>query len=444
MSAISTTSQSLKGRAINSGLWSIGGHGAQQVLRLGSNLILTRLLFPEVFGLMALVQAVLAGLNMFSDVGLNAGVIRSKHGDEEAFLNTAWTIQVIRGVGLWLITCIAAWPMSKFYHQPELMWLLPVVGLSSVAGGLSSTSLLTLQRKVLIKPLIIKDIVSQVVSLVVMIALALVYRSVWALVAGIIVGAITKFVISYYLPMLYRPHLVFDRAAVHELIRFGRWIFVSTAMSFLMKQGDRLIFGKFIPLEMLGIYSIAVFWSRAALDALSKVNGQVLYPVYSQFANDDISSLRKKLFRVRSNLLMLFLPILCMIVIFGHMLIGLLYDDRYAEAGWMLQVLASGSIASVIELSTTSVLFAVGDSFRVMILQIARGFLLVGCMTVGGLMWGFHGVLVGMAVSKVADYPVLAWALHRHRLWLPWLDFAAFGLSVILCLLGLALTGQFT
>src|SRR6056297_1850851 len=92
----------LRARAMRGSMLTIVSFGGQNVLRLGSNLVLTRILFPEAFGLMALVQVFIVGLQMFSDVGIQTSVIRSKRGDDPASLHTAWTFQVLRGVLLWL------------------------------------------------------------------------------------------------------------------------------------------------------------------------------------------------------------------------------------------------------------------------------------------------------------------------------------------------------
>jgi hypothetical protein len=81
------------------------------------NLILTRLLFPEAFGLMALVQVFLSGLQMFSDIGIQTSVIRSKRGEDPAFLDTAWTVQVLRGGLLWLGCLGIAGPAAAFYEE---------------------------------------------------------------------------------------------------------------------------------------------------------------------------------------------------------------------------------------------------------------------------------------------------------------------------------------
>ncbi|HEY7930058.1 MAG TPA: oligosaccharide flippase family protein, partial [Steroidobacteraceae bacterium] len=147
---------SLRFRAIRAGVWTIGGYGATQVLRLGGNLLLTRLLFPEAFGLMALVQSVMIGLSMFLDVGVEASIIQNKRGHEESFINAAWTVQVVQGLMIWLALCILGQPAALFYKAPMLAQLLPVAGLASLIGGFSSTKMplaarnLALKRRVLI------------------------------------------------------------------------------------------------------------------------------------------------------------------------------------------------------------------------------------------------------------------------------------------------------
>src|ERR1700722_277242 len=98
--ASSTASGSLKGLAIRGAIWTLLGFGTRQVLRLGFNLIVTRLLYPELFGLLSLVYTVVTGLTLFCDLGIAPAVVRDPRGDEAAFLNTAWTMQIVRGIGI--------------------------------------------------------------------------------------------------------------------------------------------------------------------------------------------------------------------------------------------------------------------------------------------------------------------------------------------------------
>lgn len=418
--------EGLKAKAIRGSAWTMAGFGTQQVLRLGSNLVLTRLLFPEVFGLMALVQMVLQGLQMFSDTGLNASVIQHKDGDRDHFINTAWTLQVVRGGFLWLLTCLLAWPVAAFYDQPELMWLIPVVGLNTIVLGFQSTAVLRLQKHVNIKPLVIRELISRVVSVALMIGWALIWPTVWALVAGTVAGALSQMMLSYWLLPGPRPHFRWDRAAVREMYRFGRWIFVSTAVTFLLQQGDKAVLGKLISASDLGVYAIAAMLSRIVIQVVLRVNSQVLFPAYSRVANENPQRLRLSIHRTRRILLMAVLPGVCLLAIFGDTVVGLLYDSRYQDAGWIFQLLAVGSVGSVISASIGNATLAVGDSRRYMITQVGRATILVAALAVGASLAGLPGVVIAVAASKFLDYPLLAWSVHHHGLWLPRLDALAF------------------
>src|SRR5215218_6278937 len=96
--------------------FAIGGHVASQAVRFASNLALQRLLWPEIFGIMALVATFQQGLAMFSDIGIGASIIQHRRGDHPEFLRTAWTLQVIRGMLLWAAAVVVAWPLSRLYN----------------------------------------------------------------------------------------------------------------------------------------------------------------------------------------------------------------------------------------------------------------------------------------------------------------------------------------
>jgi O-antigen/teichoic acid export membrane protein len=147
--------------------------------------------------------------------------------------------------------------------------------------------------------------------------------------------------------------------------------------------------------------------------------------------------LRHKLRQARMRLLVLFLPPLWILVLLGQQVIDLLYDPRYAAAGWMVQWLAAGTLAAVIATTTGSVLLATGDSFRFMLLQIWRGGVLLVGMAVGYHLAALPGLVAGLSIAKFADYPVLAWAVRRHGVWMPRFDAAAYGLSILVIVCGL-------
>ena len=139
-----------RARVMRGTLMTAVNFGGSKGLRLVSNLILTRILFPEAFGMMALITVFSGALEMFSDTGINASIIQSKRGHERIYLNTAWTIQILRGILLYMAALFFGVPAAEFYGEPMLAQLLPVATLSMVISGFGSTKEATANKKILL------------------------------------------------------------------------------------------------------------------------------------------------------------------------------------------------------------------------------------------------------------------------------------------------------
>ncbi|MDB9952945.1 oligosaccharide flippase family protein [Porticoccaceae bacterium] len=427
---------SKKKRAIIGSLWTVMGFGGSQFVRLLSNLLLTRLLLPEVFGVMALVQVVLQGLQMLSDAGISTSVVRSNQGDDPDYLNTAWTLQVIRGVLIWFVSCVLAYPMSIIYEAPELLGLIPVVGFSAVIRGLNSSAVLSHRRHIHLKRIIIWQLIGQILTTLITILAVWHYRSIWAIAMGGVVGALISCLLSYKLPKLTPTRFKLDHHAKADILTFGQWIFVASFASFFINKGDVFILGVSLSKAELGVFSIAAIWARLSLDLLLKINGQVMTPIYSMAFRENPSSAIDKIRKARISLLALALPMIWVLVMGSQYIIDLLYDPRYAGAGWMLQILAIGTIAAAITASSANALLVVGDSFGFMLFQLVRGLLLIICMSIGGSQFGIVGLIAGISVSKFVCYPALVVLLRKHSIWLPAIDCFAVGLSVVVLVIG--------
>jgi len=425
--------KSVKHRAVRGSLWSTVGFGGSQVIRLGSNLLLTRLLAPEVFGLMALVQVALQALKMMSDLGITTSVMIGRHGDDPDYLNSAWTIQVVRGLLIWLLCCVLAYPMSVIYEAPELLLLIPVVGLTAIFQGFTSPAVLTLKRKIELKKLVSWQISTQFMTTIITIAGAWYFRSIWGIVIGGLIGAVIACLSSYSLPSICKVCFKLDSKSSEEIVSFGKWIFVSSLVSFFINKGDIFILGVFLTKADLGVFSIAAIWSKMALELLQKVNQEVMTPLYAKVFREDRDSIREKIQKARFILLALTLPMIWLMVVCAPFLIEFLYDERYSAAGWMLQILALGSIGAAITATSGNALLSFGDSFGYMVFQISGGLLLILCMLVGGSYFGIVGLIAGVSVAKFFSYPVMVLLMRRHNIWLPKLDaFAAVSSSLVI------------
>jgi O-antigen/teichoic acid export membrane protein len=407
---------SLKALAIKGSMWTLAGHGGALLIRMGRSLIMTRLLFPEVYGLMTLVWAVLYGLQMFADTGIVTTIIRDKRGDDPDFLNTAFTTNVFRGILLWVISCLVAYPMATIYHQPALAQLLPLTGLTALVHGFVSTAMYTRRRHMDFKRLVILDLSTEVVTFVALVLWAYFYRNVWALVGGAVVGQIFMVIASHiYLPGI-RNKFRWDRSALDTFMGFGKWIYLSSVVYFLSTQSDRFLLGRYLDMIHLGVYGTATVLSGAILTIVLKINSDVLYPAYSRVVQEGTGRLRQVMLRTRLAIdAGMILPIAA-IMILGSRIVGLLYDPRYHDAGWMLQVLCVRLLLVATLSNSESCLIALGYPKYSFIQNACRTVAMFIAIPVGWWLWGIKGVIWAVALSEIPPLAVMWFGLIRHRM----------------------------
>ncbi|HUR28091.1 MAG TPA: oligosaccharide flippase family protein [Planctomycetota bacterium] len=395
--------------------WSLVGYGGSQALRFAGNLLLTRLLVPEAFGSMALVNALLIGLQLFSDVGIGPSIIQSKRGDDRTFLDTAWTLQALRGLCLWVVACAIALPVARFYGDPRLAWILPVAGLSALLGGLTSTRIFSLYRHVDLARVSALEFASQAAGVFCMVVLASLWPTIWALVAGSLAGAVARLVLSHTMLPGEPNRFRWDKVALAQMLGFGRWIFASTVLTFLVGQSDRLIFGALIPLAALGVYSVASMLAALPATALSRMASSVFFPIYSRIHNEG-RELRPVFLRMRRPLLVFGGWTIAGLAGGGGTAVRLLYDERYAQAGWILQWLALGCWFAVLEGMNSAALLARGQSNWTAAASAGKLVGMLVLIPVGFRFGGFPGAVVGLAASDVLKYAVSAVAVARAGL----------------------------
>ena len=413
-----TKAKSLKVRAINSGVWVTAGYGLQQVLRLGSNLILTRLLFPEAFGLMAIIQTVMMGLTMMSDIGIVPSIIQNERGHEQDFLNTAWTLQIIQGFAIFLVVLLTSNFFSEFYHEPLLRELLPIVGLSAVIAGFNSTKLASANRNLLMAKVTMIELATYIITILVTIYLAWLYKSVWALIWGTLVGGILKTLASHFLLPGVNNTFAWDRSALKALLGFGSMIFLSSSLTFLAGEGNKLFVAKYLDVKTLAFYTLASMMSLVLWQAMLQLSGKILFPTYSEVLRNHPDRMSNVLTKAR--LLMLTTGGLCALffVFYGDHFMWAIYDERYHETGVMLQILAMGSLAGIATGSYTGVFFAKGLVGSATITQGVQIIVQVLSVIIGYHFYGVKGVIIGLAATPWLLYPVYAYLLHtRTGLW---------------------------
>ena len=427
-------SGSLRERTLQGGGVLILGDLYANAVRLGANLIMTRLLFPEAFGLMLIVNLVFSALNMLSDLGIRGAVIVKQESIEDDYLRTAWTMGVVRGIALCLIALSLAWPVSQFYNDERLFGLIVILSFSPILQGLTSPYPILAEKSVRFGRVVIWNSLSQTLAIAVLLTWLLIDPNIWALAAHGVIAAAIAAVTSYYMFPGIWMRLAWDKSSAWEIFRIGRWLFIASGLSFLARQGDSLIISKWVTAEELGVFSIAVTFAKLVEMLVERLSWSLLFPVYSELRAGTNERFQAQLRKVKLVMYALCAPIVLVFAIFGRDLITLLYDPRYHGAGWMLEIMAAGYVFFAAGAAIINIPMSFGDSYRHMWLQVFRFALLLTVMTYGGYVAGLTGLVIAIAVAQALFYPVLRMVTHKYgvRDYLPDVLFVAVIASLVL------------
>ena len=430
----SAETPTLLGRVVKAGSVTVLGNGASQVLRFASNLVLTRLLFPEAFGLMAIAQSILTGANLISDVGLSQSVVRSARGHEPRFLNTVWTMQVVKGLLLMLAMIIISPVVAKGYHQPALVWLMPGLGLASAISGLASMKIALVNRKIEVGRLTAIELGSQFFGIVVMIVWAWLFPTPWALVGGNLANALGRTVGSQVFLHGPRDRLAWDRSVIREIFTFGGWVMLSSTVTFLSGEGRNLLNAALVDAKAIGLLVLSTTLSLIVWNAIQSVSGRVLFAAYAEVWRERPQNLPAAVERSRRIQLAGGCAVALIFALAGDRLVGWFYDPRYRAAGAFLQIQAVGTCFTFLSASYTGVLWAIGRA-GLSTLLLAVQVMIMGVLIVAGdILGGPVGLVAGTALSGLLMYPVTAAAYARLGLFQPKTDWLPLLLGALLSL----------
>ena len=407
------SSSTIKERSIKGIGMTMAGYGSIQIIRLAGNLLLSHLLAPESFGLMALVYMVILGLEMLSDVGIKQSVIRHHKELTDDFLHTAWTLQIIRALGLFFIAIALAFPVSAYYKQPILIELIPVTAISILIQGFVSTKLITNRRKINPGKEVLIEIISKSAALGVMLLVAINFPSVWVLVIGSLTMISIKLVMSHTFIPGQNDRLRWHKPTAMIILRLGVWIFLSTVFAYAAIRIDIILLGNLITLEELGVYSIGVMLAAIPRELVSRVESLVILPVFSELYRQGMEALKKNYAQSRDMILALVLIILLGAATLIPPLIYYLYDSRYLDAIWIAQLSLLVLWFPILQQIWSRVLLAIGDAKSLAISKIIQ----VITMFFTGL-GGFHlagtkGLIIGMAIGTISGYLFIAIKLEK-------------------------------
>jgi len=393
-------SESLSQQAVRGGIWIFALRITNKLLRLVRTVILARVLAPHDFGLMGIALLAMVILETFSHTGFNIALIQKK-GNIEEYLDTAWVVQVIRGIILFGILLAAAPFVAAFFNTPRATDIVRVIAISVLFKGFTNIGTIYFQKNFEFNKLFVHLISTTIADLAVAIPAALILRSVWALVFGLVASHLVGCIMSYIMSP-FRPRMNIDWKKFRELFGFGRWILGSGILVFLITQGDDAFVGKILGATALGFYLMAYTLSNLAATEISEALSIVAIPTYSKI-QDNLNKLKDAYLKVLQLTAFISIPISGGIFILAPELTSTFLGDKWMAMVPAMQALALAGLVRSIASTTVPVFYAAGKPKIETKWQIIRLLVLAALIYPFSIKWGILGASIAVLLSIFAS-----------------------------------------
>ncbi len=389
-------------------------YGSLAFVRLASSLVLTRLLSPATYGLFAILVTFTFTIEMLSDVGPTALLIRHPRGGEVRFVHTIWTIRLCRAVINSGILFLCSPLVAALYRQPSLTAPCRLLSIVFVFTGVESMGYILAQRNQKARIGNYAEFFSNIVATVVVIGLAFVLRNVYALIIGFILQRALLAVSSYFFYREIGVGFAFDREAVREQFRFARVVTPSSFITMLLNQYDKLIFLRLFNATALGIYSIAGNMLMPIKNIISNNARLILYARCADYFRTDRNTARERYYNENKKLIFLGMLLPAMVAGFSQSIVSVLYDPRYESGGYVLMVLGLATMVSAFLSASQNILFAAGVTHSILV---GNALTLVSLVPASLLGYWFFGLKGFLWFNLGASFVPLIWAhWKQHQL----------------------------
>lgn len=393
-----TTGENIGQKVVRGSIWVFALRITQQLINIIRTIILARILSPNDFGLFGIALLAMSALETFSQTGFQQALVQKK-GDVTPYLDTAWTVQIVRGLFLAFLLFIIAPYAAAFFGEPRAVPLLKVLGLALIFQGFTNIGVIFFQKELEFSKQFIYQFSGTIVDLAVSVTAAIMLKNTWALILGLVAANLARMVMSY-LVHPYRPHISINKDQTRELFSFGKWIFGSSVLGFLVTEGDDLLVGKILGATSLGIYQLAYRISNAPATEVTHVISQVTFPAYSRL-QDNIEALREAYLKVLQVTMLIYVPTTVLIFFLSPVFTQAFLGDKWMPMVQAMQVLVLAGLVRSVAASAGYVFHSVGKPAIDTWLQLLRLGVLSATIYPLTMKWGIIGSSVSVLISII-------------------------------------------
>ena len=400
---------SLRQKAVKGLFWSVVQKWGRAGLTTITFIILSRLLSPEAFGLVALATAFTVFIELFLDQGFGSAIVQRKDLEPE-HLDTAFWLNVLTSILMTGGLIVVSGLLGALFDEPRLASVLRWLSITLILSGLSSTQISILQRKLAFKEFAIRSMVANAVGGVVGISMAFAGYGVWSLVGQDLAGGLVRAVILWRASD-WRPGFKVSKRHYKELVTFGASIVGNNALTVLMKRSDDLLIGYFLGPTLLGFYTIGYQLLVIIIRLVTEVTNSVAFPAFSRIQHQP-ERMRHAFYQVTQYTSVFAFPVFIGLATLAPELVPAVFGEKWAPSIPVMQVLSLIGILQSVLFFNGSVIKASGKPSW----QLGIMFLNAACSVIGFLLAVSRGIVAVAAAFVIVGYllaPVSYLAVRR-------------------------------
>jgi len=366
---------SLTDRLMKGTAWTVGMRWGIRLLGMLSMIVLARLLEPEDFGLHAMTMAVIALVDVLTDLGVAAALIRDKHAGR-AQLDTAWTLRQAQLLLVAAVVILCSPLAAKYYDDPRVTSVLQVVAIAFAVRGFENIGVINFRRELMFHRDFAFEVAVKLGTVIVTIGLALWLRNYWALALGVVSGAALRVALSYWMSP-YRPRWSLE--AWRELWAFSQWVLSQGVARYIYERVDVLVLGRLSSPGPIGYYTVANEVAQMPAQGIALPVSRVVFPGLAQIV-DEPMRLRTAYLNALNAVAAVALPIAFGILAVAPELIAVALGEQWLPAVGLLQVFSALSAFWALTSLSANLLIVLGHIRYITLITWVQAVLLIGAI----------------------------------------------------------------
>ena len=366
-----------------------------RLIGLVSTIILARLLLPTDYGVVAMASLVVSFLQIMSDAGMEAYLIRIKHISKSHY-NTAWTLNLIIRIFIGLCLFLAAGFLSIYFEDLRLEEVWRILAVSIMLGGFQNIGIAKLKKEFLYDKYFLYTFTTKIISFIATILLAYSLRNYWAMIYGTVIGVSAGVVLSYYFSN-YRPW--FSISGFREQWDFSKWIFLKNISGFVRQKSDQVIISKILGAESMGYYSMASDISNMPAELIYPAMG----PIYAGYSNllDKPEALNSAFVTVIGIIGVISFPLLGGLSFLADDIVLFMLGEKWNQVGGIMQIFCVLVLMQLFSFAASSFLTALGKVREIAILDWVYILILIPLLYYAALSKELSYLVMARAISYV-------------------------------------------